>query len=121
MNRFRNSFTAIAMFAAFIFGTAAIVDAQKRNDRDVRDAVRSLNSNLDNFESNLRYQMQSSSANTAGVTNISDSIRTMRDNVAQFQDNFDRKRENGNDVRAIVDAARPINDFLRVNPQGRGV
>lgn len=121
MNRFRNSFTAIAMFAAFIFGTAAVVDAQKRNDRDVRDAVRSLNSNLDNFESNLRYQMQSSSANTAGVTNISDSIRTMRDNVAQFQDNFDRKRENGNDVRAIVDAARPINDFLRVNPQGRGV
>ena len=120
MNRYRNSLTAITMFAALIFCTAAVANAQKRNDRDVRDAVRSLNSNLDNFESNLRYQMQSSSSNTSNINDFEDKIRTLRDNVGQFQDNFDRKRENGNDVRAIIDAARPINDFLLANPQGRG-
>lgn len=109
------------MLAAFILGTAAIAEAQKRNDRDVRDAVRSLNSKLDDFESNLRYQMQSSSANNRNVTDISDKVRILRDSVGQFQDKFDRKRENGDDIRAIVDTARPINEFLRTNPQGRGV
>ncbi len=121
MNTFRNSFTAIALFAAFILGTAGIVEAQKRNDKDVRDAVRSLNSKLDDFESHLRYQIQSASSNNGQASDIFDAIRTMRDNVGYFQDNFDRKRENAGDVRSIVDATRPINDFLRANPQNRTV
>ncbi len=112
---------AIAMLAAFLIGSAGLAEAQKRNDRDVRDAVRSLNSKLDDFESHLRYQIQSSSSNNGQTSDISDLIRTMRDNVGYFQDNFDRKRENANDVRAIVDATRPIGDFLRTNPQNRSV
>lgn len=121
MNKFRNSFTAITIFAAFILGTAGIAGAQKRNERDVRDAVRSLNSKLDDFESNLRYQMQSSSTNNGRVDNISDDIANLRDHVFDFQDNLDRKRENRDDVKAIIDVARPINDFLQANPQNRGV
>ena len=121
MNRFRNSFTIITMFAAVVVGTASIADAQRRNEKDVRDAVRSLNSKLDDFESNLRYQMQSGSANPGRGSDISEAIRTMRDNIGQFQDNLDRRRDNTDDVRAIVDATRPITDFLRTNPQNRSV
>ena len=121
MNRFRNSMTAFTMIAAFIFGTAGLADAQKRNDREVRDAIRSLNSKLDDFEYNLRDQMRSSSANNGQVTDISDELRDMRDNVLHFQDNFDRKRENRDDVKPIVDSARRINEFLRTNPQNRRV
>ena len=121
MNRFRNSFTIITVFAAVVVGTASMADAQRRNDKEVRDAVRSLNSKLDDFESNLRYQMQSGSANTGRGSDISDAIRTMRDNIGQFQDNLDRRRDNADDVRAIVDATRPITDFLRTNPQNRSV
>ena len=121
MNRFRNSFAVITMFAAVVVGTTSIADAQRRNEKDVRDAVRALNSKLDDFESNLRYQMQSSSVNTGRVSDISDAIRTLRDNIGQFQDNFDRRRENADDVRAIVDSARPISDFLAANPQNRRV
>ena len=113
--------TAFTMIAAFIFGTAGLADAQKRNDREVRDAVRSLNSKLDDFEYNLRDQMRSSSANNGQVTDISDELRDMRDNVLHFQDNFDRKRENRDDVKPIVDSARRINEFLRTNPQNRRV
>ncbi len=109
--------TAFTMIAAFIFGTAGLADAQKRNDREVRDAVRSLNSKLDDFEYNLRDQMRSSSANNGRVSDISDEIRDMRDNVLHFQDNFDRKRENRDDVKPIVDSARRIDEFLRTNPQ----
>ncbi len=121
MNNYRNLFTGIAMLAAFVMGTAGFAEAQKRNDKEVRDAVRSLNSKLDDFESNLHYQMQSSSVNNGRVSDITDAVRTMRDNLWHFQDNFDRKRENADDVRAIIDSARPISDFLRANPQNRGV
>ena len=117
MNRFRNTFTAVAMIAAFFLGTAGLADAQKRSDRDIRDAVRSLNSKLDDFEYNLRYQMQSSSANNGQVADISDEIRNMRDDIRRFQDNFDRKRENRDDVRQIVDSARRIDEFLKTYSQ----
>lgn len=109
--------TAFTMIAALIFGLTGLADAQKRNDREVRDAVRSLNSKLDDFEYNLRDQMRSSSANNGQVSDISDDIRAMRDNVLHFQDNFDRKRENRDDVKPIVDSARRIGEFLRTNPQ----
>ena len=121
MNKTRNILTAVAMIAMFVLGTAELAQAQKRNDRDVRDAVRSLNSKLDDFEYNLRYQMQSGSANNGQVSDISDEIRNMRDDLRHFQDNFDRKRENRDDVNSIVDTARRIDQFLSSNPQNRRV
>jgi septal ring factor EnvC (AmiA/AmiB activator) len=75
-------------------GLAGIAEAQKRNDKDIRDAVRSLDSKIDDFESNLRYQMQSSSQNNGQIADAGDEIRDLRDSVQHFQDNYDRKREN---------------------------
>lgn len=121
MKRFSHSFTAIAMLTALVLGTTAFAAAQKRNQKEVSDAIRTLSSKLDDFESHLRYQMQSSSASSTKVSDITDLIRTMRDNVGQFQDNFDHKKENASDVTAIIDSTRPISDFLRANSQNRGI
>ncbi|CAN5311697.1 hypothetical protein BH20ACI2_BH20ACI2_07220 [soil metagenome] len=100
-------------------------DAQRKNDRDInrdiRDAVRSLNSEIEDFEYDLRFQMQSSSADRTSLARATDDIRVLRDNVRRFQDNYDRKRENREDVSAIVDAARRIEGFLQANPQNRRV
>ncbi len=96
-------------------------DAQRRNERDIRDAVRSLNSKIEDFEYNLRFQMQSSSAERTSLRRATDNIRVLRDNVRKFQDNYDRKRENREDVSAIVDAARRVEYFLQANPQNRRV
>lgn len=104
-----------------IAGQAVSVDAQRRNDRDIRDAVRSLNSKIEDFEYNLRYQMQSSSANNTRVADVSDEIRDLRDAVQQFQDNYDRRRENRDDVNRIAEAARRVEQFLKANPQNRRV
>ena len=104
-----------------VFGLIGIADAQKRNDRDIRDAVRSLNSKLDDFETNLRYQMQSSSSNNGQISAVSDQIRGLRDSVKAFQDYYDKKRENRDDVTYIVDSARRIDQFLQTTPQNRRV
>ena len=74
MKRLGNSFAVIAMITTFVFGTAAVAQAQKRNDREIRDAVRSLSSKLDDFEYDLRYQMRSSSDNNGDVSAVTDDI-----------------------------------------------
>jgi hypothetical protein len=121
MRIYRNAFSAVALIAAFVLGSAGFVSAQQRNERDVRDAVRSINSKLDDFESTLRFQMQSSSVNNGSIDQVSDEIADMRDAVRRFEDNLNRRRENGADVDQIVNVAASINEFLIANPQNRQV
>lgn len=121
MNRIRNTFSLSIVVFSMVCGLAGIASAQKRNDRDIRDAVRSLNSKIEDFETNLRYQMESSSTNNGQISDISDDVRSLRNSVQQFQNSYDRRRENRDDVKAIVDAARRIEEFMRLNSQNRRV
>lgn len=104
-----------------VLGLVGLADAQRRNDRDIRDAVRSLNSKIEDFEANLRYQMQSSSVNSSKISYVSDDIRSLRDSVRRFEENLDRKRENREDVNRIIVAARRIDQFLKTERQNRRV
>lgn len=109
------------MVMSLVLGLTGIASAQKRNDRDIRDAVRSLNSKIEDFETNLRYQMQSTSANSDQLSEVSGDIRSLRSGVQQFQDLYDRKRENRDDISAIVAAARRIDEFMRSSRQNQRV
>ncbi len=106
---------------SLLLAVAADANAQRRNERDISDAVRSLNSRVEAFEQTLRFQMQSSSAERVSVSRVTDNIRGLRDSIRRFQDNYDRRRENREDVGAIVDSARRIEGFLQTNPQNRRV
>ena len=119
MNRIKNTISFSLVLVSMLFGSIVIASAQNRNDRDIRDAVRSLNSKIEDFETGLRYQMQSSSANNGQLSAVTDDIRALRDSVKQFQSFYDKKRENRDDVNDIVGAARRIDDFLQTNPQNR--
>ena len=121
MKRFGNSLAMIAMITTIVFGTVGLAQAQKRNDRDVRDAVRTLSSKLDDFEYDLRYQMQSSSDNNDDVSAVTDDIRSLRDSVKQFQRNLDQKRENRRDVEDMITNARQINSFVITSSQNRKI
>ncbi len=121
MKRFGTSFAVITMLTVMVLGVAGSVEAQKRNDREIRDTIRTLNSKIEDFEFNIRDQMQSSSANNGQVSNVSDEIRELRDSVRRFETNFEQKRDNRNDVSKIIDAARRIDGFLATEPQNRRV
>ncbi len=121
MKIFRNAITATALIAAFVLSTAVVSEAQRRSDREVRDAVRSLNSNLEDFEYNLREQMRSSSANREDLAVVSDDLRRMRGTITEFETNLQRRRDNRDDVNKIIDAARRVDAFLNTNPQNRRV
>ncbi len=121
MKNLDKTFLFLLVAVSFIFGLTAFATAQKRDDRDIRDAVRSLNSKIDDFETNLRFQMQSTSANDGQVAEISGEIRLLKNSVQQFQNSYDRKRENRDDVGSIIAAARRIEQFMRLNSQNRRV
>lgn len=106
---------------AMTLGVSSVVSAQSRNEREVRDAIRSLNTSLDNFEYDLRYQMQSTSANSSELSDVQDDIRGLKDSVQQFQENFDRKRENKSDAENLVQSARSVNDFVNNSGQNNRV
>jgi len=121
MKTVRNRYLVLFVVFTVLFGLTGLTTAQNRSDRDIRDAMRSLNSKLDDFEQNARYQMQSSSASSSDVSDLMDAVRNVRDRTREFQANYDRRRENRDDVNRIVDAARSIDEFLRRNPQNRRV
>lgn len=120
MKRNRNTFSLLLLLAAMVTSLTGTIQAQ-RNGRDVRDAVRSLDSKLEDFEYNLRDQMRSSSDPNSTISEVTDYIRELRDTVSAFQGNLDRRRENRDDVNRIIDAARPIDGFLKGHPQNRRV
>jgi hypothetical protein len=118
--KIKNFAAAVSVVLAF-FLAAGTADAQRRNDRDIRDAVRSLSSKLDDLENDLRYRMQSTSDPNSQVSAVMDDIRELQDATHEFDQNLYSHRDNGQDMSSIVNAAKPVEAFLRSNPQNRRV
>jgi len=109
-----------ALFVAMIaIAGVTTADAQNRSEREIRDAVRSLSTKVDNFDYDLRYQLNSASVNTTVVSQVGQDISELKDSIRDFRNNFDKRRENRDDIRPIVDAAKQVERFLIENRQNQ--
>jgi uncharacterized protein YqeY len=90
---------------------------QRKNDRVVRDTIRSLNSKIDDFEANYEYQLKSSSADQEEIDYLRGDVRQLKDSLNDFESNLDARRENMDDVTRVIDSASTINGYLITNPQ----
>lgn len=102
---------AIVAFVLLSFSVSA--EAQRRNDREVRDMLRTLNSRLDDFSYGFQSRLRSNSADPALQDEADANIRGLERAVSDFQVNFDNRRDSGDDINKIVTAAQPINSMLR--------
>ena len=121
MKRLGIYLAAITSIFVVVLGTAGLADAQRRNERQVRDLVRTLNAQIDDFQYGLDHQMRSSSTSPRSVDDVQDSIRNLQTKVDDFDENLTNRRENRDDVRAIIDAAKAVDSFLEQNRQNRRV
>lgn len=122
MSRIRRIFSIYLAVGLVAFGMAAQADAQnRRNEREVRDIVRNLNSKVDDFQYTLNYRMQSNSSDRTAAGQISRDLRTLQDRLREFGRNLDGRRENAEDVRNVIDSARNIDQFLYDNSQNRQI
>ncbi|MGH9820215.1 MAG: hypothetical protein ACRD43_08590, partial [Pyrinomonadaceae bacterium] len=76
-----------AVFASILVvgGFSVEASAQRKNDRDVRDIVRSLNSKIDDFSSALSYQLKSSSADQQEMDDVITDLKDLKDSLNTFQ------------------------------------
>jgi hypothetical protein len=121
MKRLRLQASIFALAAVVIFGAAGSADAQRRNEREVRDIVRSLNSKIDDFKFGVDYQMRSSSANSQDVDDLTRSVGSLQSRVDQFDENLRARRENRDDVTAIIEAAKDVDSFIKTNRQNQRI
>ncbi|MDQ3748495.1 MAG: hypothetical protein M3367_05675 [Acidobacteriota bacterium] len=113
MSRFKVVFSSYLMFGLMIFGFAVQTDAQGvRNERNVRDITRSLNSKVDDFKYGLDNEFSRNSISRDEETEINDNLRDFETSLDKFEDKFQRRRENADDVRDVLSAAKSVNDFL---------
>jgi hypothetical protein len=121
MKRFGNFFAAVAVLSFVMLGTAGLADAQRRNERQIRDLVRSLNAQIDDFQYGLDYQLRSTSSRNQDVDTVHDAIRNLQTKVDDFEENLNNRRENRDDMREIISAAKEVDVFLAQNPQNRRI
>ncbi len=121
MRRYFNRLSILSLFAFLLFSTAATADAQRRNERETRDTLRSLNSKIDDFAFALDARLRSSSVNRDSRNDAGSSMERLREAVKVFSDNLDRKRENRTDISGIVAAAQDVSAYLDANPQSRRI
>ena len=114
MNKFRSVFSVYLAIGLMIFASIGqAVNAQGvRNERNVRDILRSLNSSIDDFRYNLDNEFSRNSTSRAEENEINDDLRDLLSSLNKFNDKFQRRRENASDVREVLMAAKNVNDFL---------
>jgi hypothetical protein len=97
-------------------GFAAQADAQRtRNQRDVQNVVRNLASKADDFRYSLQYGLRNSRVNSGDARTVENYLSTLDGKIRDFEENFNQRRENAQDVTDILNAARGINEFLANN------
>ncbi len=120
MKRLGKFFSVVATISFVVIGMAGQADAQRRNERQVRDLVRGLNAQIDDFQYGLDHQMRSSGSGR-DTDNVRDTIKVLQDAVTDFEENLTNRRENRQDVEQIVSAARSVDTFLTQNRQNRRI
>lgn len=121
MKRVGNFYAAVAVTFFIILGTVGVADAQRRNERQIRDLVRTLNAQIDDFQFGLDYQLRSTSSRTPDIENVQESIRNLQTKLDDFEENLNNARENRDDVREIITAAKDVDTFLAQHPQNRRI
>ena len=122
MKRLQNVFSVYLVIGIVFLGFVAQTDAQiRRNEREVREIVRSLNAKVEDFQYSLSYRLQNTSADRQEIDNVTGDLRDLQKKIDDFSRNLDSRRENADDVSDILSAARPVDDYLSDNPQNRRV
>ena len=121
MKRFKALFTVFAAIGLMVIGIAGIADAQRRNDREVRDIIRNLSAKVDDFQYGLDYQLKSSSVSRGDIGDVMRNIRDLQDKVDEFDRNFAQRRENRDDVNSIIAAAKSVDAFMKQNRQNQRI
>lgn len=122
MKKLRSAFSIYLTFGLLFFAAfAQASDAQTtRNERDVRGILRSINSKIDDFRYSVRNEVGHNAGDRNTENQINDGLKNLSDSLRSFDDKFQRRRENADDVRDILRSAKYVDDSLNINRVASG-
>src|SRR5687768_14368174 len=88
MKRLGNLLAAVAVVGFIVFGMAGPADAQSRNEREIRDLVRSLNAQIDDFQFGLENQIRNTSGSNQEDEEVQETVRNLQTKVDDMQENL---------------------------------
>ena len=113
MNKLNGVFPIYLWIGLAFFGIASEARAQTvRNERSVRDVVRNLNSKIDDFKYTLENEFSRNSVSRDEETQVNNNLRDFETSLDKFEDKFQRRRENAEDVTNVLAAAKVVNNLL---------
>jgi hypothetical protein len=116
MSRYKSVFPVYLIVGLMMFGFANPANAQTiRNERNVRDILRSLNSKIDDFRYTFSSEVSRNSISRADENEVNGNLRDFKASLTRFEDKFQRRRENADDVTNVLAAAK----ILNLNLEGR--
>lgn len=120
MKRLQEYSILIALFALAIAAFPGATAAQRASDRQTRDLVRTLDSQVDDIRFAVEYDADYNAA-TTDRANLVRSLDNLRQKIAVFNDNFLARRENRDDIAGIVTAAKDVDAALRAGNTNRKI
>lgn len=115
MKTIRNSFASVLAIGLIFFGLIAPqANAQisRASTRQVNDILRRLNVKVDDFRYGLDAEFSRGTSNRSDENEIKGYLNDLQNDLNDFQDKFDRRRESADDVSQILSSAKNINDFV---------
>lgn len=110
----------IFLFVIALTGSAVSSIAQRALDRQTRDLVRTLDSQVDDLRYAIEYDVDVNSA-SVDRGNLVRSLDNLRQKIALFSDNFLARRENRDDIEAIIIAAKDVDAAIRPGNTNRKI
>lgn len=114
-------FTAFLLTCFSIISLVGSVEAQRVNTREVRDIITGLNLKLEDFQSRLSYQLESSSSNRQRSNAVVTDVRELQSRLRGLDRDVAARRDNRDTVNDILDIASNVNSFMQSNRQYRGL
>jgi hypothetical protein len=117
MNKIRNSVASALAIGLIFFGLLIQANAQisRANTRQINDILRRLNVKVDDFRYGLDSEFSRGTTSRDDENEIKGYLNTLQDDLNNFQDKFDRRRESADDVSQILRSAKNVDDFVSRN------
>ncbi len=113
MNKLNGAFSIYLLLGLSFFSFASQAAAQgSRSESVSRNTVRNLNSKIDDFKFSLNDEFDNRRISPDEESQFNEDFDNFANSVRQFGDKLDRRRENADDVRDILSAAKSVNDFV---------
>ena len=93
----------------------AVTQPYRLNDKDMEGIIRRIEIRSDQFRSNLDSALDKRGYNDAHVDHVNKFVELFYKQTKRLRDHFDTGSSSASDVRAVLDHAAPIDEFMTRN------